>query len=249
MDLLIIIIFSILGSVGVIIITSIFFLIKENTQKLLIPCLVSYATGTLLAAAFLGMIRQALTLSKPLLVLSFVLGGIIGFLLLEKLIIWRHCHNEECEVHGTAGPILLIGDAFHNFIDGIIITASFLISFEIGVAISISVIAHELPQEVGDYAILINADYSKKKAFSLNLLSSITTIPGAVISYFILEKISSIIPHILAISAASFIYIAISYLTPELHHKLGFGTNIRQIILILAGIVTILLILSLKSII
>jgi zinc and cadmium transporter len=241
--------FSILGSVGVIITTSIFFVIKENTQKLLIPCLISYATGTLLAAAFLGMIREALVNSKPLVVLSFVLGGIIGFFLLEKLIIWRHCHNEDCEVHGSAGPILLIGDAFHNFIDGVIITASFLISFEVGVAISISVIAHELPQEVGDFAILINAEYSRKKAFSLNLLSSITTIPGAVISYFILEKISSIIPHIMAISAASFIYLALSDLTPELHHKLGFGTNIRQGILIIAGIVTIILILSLKSII
>jgi zinc and cadmium transporter len=249
MNILIILLFSILGSVGVIITTIWFFAIKESTQKLLIPCLVSYATGTLLAAAFLGMIRQALTNTKPLAILSFVLGGIIGFFLLEKLIIWRHCHNEKCEVHGTAGPILLIGDAFHNLIDGVIITASFLISFEVGVAISISVIAHELPQEAGDFAILINAGYSRKKAFSLNLLSSITTIPGAIISYFILEKISSIIPYIMAISAASFIYIALSDLTPELHHKLGIRTSIRQIILITVGIGTIIFILSLKSII
>jgi zinc and cadmium transporter len=210
---------------------------------------VSYATGTLLAAAFLGMIRRALVGSNTLLVLSFVLGGIICFFILEKLIIWRHCHNEECELHGTAGSILLIGDAFHNLIDGVIISASFLISFEIGVAISISVIAHEVPQEVGDFAILINAKYSRKKAFMLNLLSSSTTIPGAIISYFILDEISSIIPYVMAFSAASFLYIALSDLTPELHQKLGFSTNIRQIILIIAGIVTIILILSLKSII
>ena len=249
MNLFIILVFSILGSIGVILTTSFFFLIKDKTQKLLVPCLVSYATGTLLSAAFLGMIRQALVSTNSLLVLSFVLGGIICFFFMEKLIIWRHCHDEECEVHGTAGPILLIGDAFHNLIDGVIITASFLISFEFGVAISISVIAHEIPQEVGDFAILINAGYSKKKAFFLNLISSLTTIPGALISYFVLEKINSIIPYVMAISAASFIYIALSDLTPELHHKLGFNTNFRQIILILAGIVTIILILSLKSII
>lgn len=248
MYLLLIIIFSILGSIGAIITSGIFLLIKEKTQKVLIPCLISYATGTLLAAAFLGMIRQAVIDSEPGIVLSFVLGGIVCFFLLEKLIIWRHCHNENCEVHGNAGPILLIGDAFHNFIDGMIIAASFLINFQIGVVASISIIAHEIPQEVGDFAILLNGGYSKKRAFFLNLLSSITTIPGAIISFFLLEMFSSLIPYIMAFSAASFLYIALSDLTPELHHKLGFGTNLRQIVLLLAGIGTIVLILSLKFI-
>jgi zinc and cadmium transporter len=246
MNLLLIIFFSILGSIGAIITACVFLLIKEKTQKLLIPCLISYATGTLLAAAFLGMIRQALVNSEPISVLSFVLGGILCFFLLEKLIIWRHCHNENCEVHGNAGPILLIGDSFHNLIDGMIIAASFLINFQIGLTVSISIIAHEIPQEVGDFAVLLYGGYSKKRAFLLNLLSSITTIPGAIIAFFLLEIFRSIIPYIMTISAASFLYIALSDLTPELHHKLGFGTGVRQILLILAGIGTIVLILILK---
>jgi len=245
MLLLWIIFFSILGSVGAIITASIFLKINEKKQKILIPSLISYAIGTLLASALLGMILQAISRGDPTLVLSFVLGGIILFFLLEKTIIWRHCHHKDCEVHGTAGPILLIGDAFHNFIDGIVIAASFLISIPIGLATSLSVIAHEIPQEVGDFAILLDSNYSKKKAFLYNLLSSLTTVPAAIIGYYILGSISFLIPLFLAISAASFLYIALSDLTPGLHNRTSLGANIRQIILILAGMGTIILILSL----
>ncbi|MFX1257813.1 MAG: ZIP family metal transporter [Promethearchaeota archaeon] len=241
-----IILFSILGSIGAIITASIFLKIKGDTQEKIIPCLISYATGTLLAAAFLGMIRTAINRSNPTLVLSLVLIGTILFFILEKLVIWRHCHHKDCDVHGSAGPILLIGDAFHNFIDGVVIAASFLISFPIGLIVSISVIAHEIPQEVGDFAILLDSGYSKRKAFLFNLLSSSSTIPAAFIGYYILEGISSIVPIILAISAASFIYIALSDLTPGLHNRTSLGANIRQIILILAGITTIILILSIQ---
>ena len=168
-----IIIFSILGSVGSILTASFFLRIKREKQERLIPCLISYATGTLLTAALLGMIVQAINRSNPTLVLSFVLGGLILFFLLEKLVIWRHCHRMQCEVHGSAGPILLIGDSFHNFIDGVVIAASFIISFPIGLIVSVSVIAHEIPQEVGDFAILLDSGYSKKKAFVFNLICPI----------------------------------------------------------------------------
>ena len=241
-----IIIFSILGSVGSILTASFFLRIKREKQERLIPCLISYATGTLLTAALLGMIVQAINRSNPTLVLSFVLGGLILFFLLEKLVIWRHCHRMQCEVHGSAGPILLIGDSFHNFIDGVVIAASFIISFPIGLIVSVSVIAHEIPQEVGDFAILLDSGYSKKKAFVFNLISSLTTLPAAIIGYYVLEGISSIIPFILAISAASFIYIALTDLTPGLHNRTSLGASVRQLILILAGIGTIVLILSLR---
>jgi len=132
-------------------------------------------------------------------------------------------------------------------VDGIVITASFLISFPLGVAISLSVIAHEIPQEVGDLAILIDKDYTKKKAFIYNTLSGASTIPGAIISFFILEAIYVLIPYVLAISAASFIYIALSDLTPELHKKVGFKYSFRQIVLIFAGIATMVLIFMLKA--
>lgn len=241
-----IILFSLLGSVGAIVTASIFLKINENKQKKLIPYLISYATGTLLAAGLLGMIAEAITRSDPTLILLFVLGGIVLFFLLEKLMIWRHCHHKDCEVHGSAGTILLIGDAFHNFIDGVIIAASFLISFPVGLTVSISVIAHEIPQEVGDFAILLDSGYSKRRAFLFNLLSSSFTIPAAIIGYYLLESINILIPFFLAISAASFLYIALSDLTPGLHNRTSLKESTLQVILILAGIGTIILILSLK---
>jgi len=221
-------------------------------QKELVSCLVAYATGTLIAAATLGMIPTAISEAGDGMqtVMAFFLGGLMFFFVLEKLVIWRHCHDAECVVTGdAAGPIILIGDAFHNLVDGIVIAAAFLINFTIGIAVSLSVIAHELPQEIGDFAILIDKDYSKKKAFLYNTLSGSTTIPAAIIGYFILDTISLAIPYVLAISAASFLYIALSDLTPELHQKIGLKYSIRQLILIFAGIMTMILIFMLKSII
>ncbi|TET60285.1 MAG: ZIP family metal transporter [Promethearchaeota archaeon] len=182
-------------------------------------------------------------------VMAFFLGGLMFFFILEKLVIWRHCHDTECVVTGeAAGPIILIGDAFHNFVDGIVIAASFLVNFTFGIGISLSVIAHEVPQEIGDLAILIDKNYSKKRAFLYNTLSGLTTIPAAIIGYFTLDLITLAIPYVLAISAASFLYIALSDLTPELHKKLGLKHSLRQLILIFAGIITMVLIFMLKSI-
>ena len=245
MIILLVLLFSIIGSIGAIFTAGIFLTFKQKIQKVLIPCLVSYAIGTLLTAALVGMIPNAISNSNPTLIMLFVVGGIIFFFLLEKTVIWHHCHDEECELHSAVGPILLIGDSFHNFIDGVVIAASFLISIPFGITVSLSVIAHEVPQELGDFAILLDRGYSRRKAFSLNLLSSSFTIPAALISYYILDAVYSIIPFILAISAASFIYIALTDLTPDLHGKLGLVSNIRQIFLIIAGVGTILLILSL----
>lgn len=245
MIILLIFLFSILGSIGAIITASILLLFKGKIQMKLVSYLISYATGTLLAAALLGMIPEALSQNEPLIIMSFVLGGIILFFFLEKMVIWRHCHDIECEIHSAVGSILLIGDAFHNFIDGVVIAVSFLISIPIGIIVGLSVIAHEVPQEVGDFAILIESGYSKRKAFLLNLLSSSFTIPGALIGYCILDSISVIIPFVLAISAASFIYIALTDLTPNLHRKIGLGNSIKQIIFIIGGIGTIILIISL----
>ena len=240
--ILLIIFFSILGSIGAVITAGIFLLLKKKIQKILVPCLIAYATGTLLAAALLVMIPKAISQSEPSMIMSIFLGGIIFFFLLEKTVIWHHCHDDKCEVQNAAGPILLIGDAFHNLIDGIVIAASFLISIPIGIIISLSVISHEIPQEVGDFAILLESNYSRSKAFFLNILSSSTTIPAAIIGYYILDAVSSMIPFFIAISAASFIYIALSDLTPDLHRNVGLKYSIRQILLIFAGIGTITLI-------
>ncbi|NVM35015.1 MAG: ZIP family metal transporter [Candidatus Lokiarchaeota archaeon] len=246
MIILIIFLFSIVGSIGAIITAAIFLTFKNKIQKVLIPWLVSYAIGTLLTAALLGMIPNAISRSNPTLIMSFILGGIIFFFLLEKTVIWHHCHDEECGIQSVTGPILLIGDTIHNFMDGIVISASFLISVNMGIIASLSIIVHEIPQEIGDFAILLDTGYSKKKAFLLNTLSSSSTIPAALISYYILDVINFLIPIFLAISAASFIYIALTDLAPNLHRKVEFIHSIRQILLIIAGICTIIIIISIQ---
>ena len=241
--LILIIFFSILGSIGSIIVASVFLMFKEETQHNLIPKLISYATGTLLAAALLGLLNNALNLTAPIIVMGTLLFGLITFFILEKLVIWRHCHKKDCQIHKSSGPIILIGDGFHNLIDGIIIAASFLTSFELGVIISISIIGHEIPQEVGDIGILLNSGYSKKKAFALNMVSSLTTLIGGILGYFFLDFVQNAIPLVMAFSAASFLYIALADLLPQLNEDQEKREIIMQFILILAGIGTILLIL------
>ena len=239
-----VIFFSILGSVGAIVAASSFLLLKEKIQKVLIPCLVSYATGILLAAALLGLIPQALKNVDHLPILSTLLAGIVIFFLLEKLVIWRHCHDVKCEVHGVAGPMVVIGDLFHNATDGLVIAASFLSSIPIGLAASISIIAHEIPQEVGDFAILLHGGYTKRKALLLNVLSSLSTLPAAILAYYTLEIVRSAIPYVMAFSAASFLYIALTDLYPQLHQKKEFRSAIQQFLMILAGIGTMILFLQ-----
>jgi zinc and cadmium transporter len=239
MILALIILFSILGSVGAMSGGALLLFLPPHVIKTLIPCLLSYAIGTLLAAAFLGMIPGGLRQASALSVLTMVLAGIVIFFILEKLILWRHCHDPECEIHGQAGTLILIGDAFHNFIDGVVIAAAFLTSIPLGISASLAVIAHEVPQELGDIAILLDSGYSKVRAFSYNLLSSLTTFPGAVIAYFYLGATKKAVPYVLALSAASFIYIAMVDLVPSLHKRMGLGTSSRQIALILLGIGTI----------
>lgn len=238
-----IMIFSLLGSVGSIITAAVFLLFEEKIQNILIPCLISYASGTLLGAALLGMITQAVSRIDAYTVMATVLGGIILFFILEKFVIWRHCHDPDCDIHKSSGPIILLGDAFHNLIDGIIIATGFLVSFPLGVTIGLSVIAHEIPQEVGDFGILLNSGYSKRKAFILNTLSGITTLFGAIFAYLALDFAQIAIPYVMGISAASFIYISLADLLPQLHQKRKWKETVRQFILILAGIGTIALVL------
>jgi zinc and cadmium transporter len=162
--------------------------------------------------------------------------------MLEKAVIWRHCHSGECEAHGRqSGSLILFGDAFHNFVDGVVIAAAFLISPALGVATALAVIAHEIPQELGDFAILLHNGMGKARAFAYNLLSSLATLPGVVLGWFWLDDVRQAIPFVLALSAASFIYIAVSDLVPSLHRQTGVKASLVQLILMLAGIGTIAL--------
>jgi zinc and cadmium transporter len=234
-----IIIFSLLGSVGSLGGALLLLAFPDRMRSTVVPALVSYSAGTLLGAAFLGMIPEALGRAHDAPVLATVLAGIVVFFLLEKLVVWRHCHDGECEIHQAAGPLILVGDAFHNFVDGVVIAAAFLVAFPLGTATALAVIAHEVPQEVGDFAVLLDSGYPRSRAFMYNLFSSLATLPGAMIAYFSLSTMLAAVPYILAFSAASFIYIATADLLPKLHRKTSFGASIGQTVLLLAGIGTI----------
>jgi zinc and cadmium transporter len=241
MTLVWIIVFSLLGSVGAIGGAALMLLFAENVRRVLVPDLISYATGTLLGAAFLGMIPAGLKQASAIAISSTVLAGIVLFFMLEKIVLWRHCHDDECEIHSQAAPLILVGDAFHNFVDGVVIAAAFLTSIPLGVTVSLAVIAHEIPQEVGDFGILLNSGYSRARALLLNTLSSMATLPGALIACFWLGESQQAVPYILGLSAASFIYIATADLIPGLHKRVTLGTSVRQLVLMLAGIATIAL--------
>jgi zinc and cadmium transporter len=210
-------------------------------RRSLVPGLVSYATGTLLGAAFLGMIPAGLKQAPASPLMATVLAGMVLFFVLEKLVLWRHCHDSNCEMHGRAGPLILIGDAFHNFVDGVVIAAAFLTSIPLGIAASLAVIAHEVPQEVGDFAILLDSGYGRTRALVLNSLSAAATLPGAVAAFLWLGETRVAVPYILALSAASFIYIAAADLIPGLHRQVTAAASLRQLVLLLAGIGTIAL--------
>jgi len=236
-----IIIAAIVGSALSIAGAALLLFLSKEFRKSLVSLLVSYATGTLLGAAFMGMLPSALEYAKGRQVLATVLAGLVTFFLLEKLVIWRHCHNEDCEVHSSAGPLILFGDAFHNFVDGVVIAMSFLVSISLGVTTTLAVVAHEVPQEIGDFAILLESGYSRQRAFIYNMASSTATLPGALIAFFFLETARESVSYVLAFSAASFIYIATADLIPMLHKKAGFKVSAGQFVLLLAGIGTILL--------
>ena len=232
-----IIFFSLLGSIGSVLISALLLIFPDEIQKGLIPKCVSFATGTLLGAAFLGLIPHAAEdFGDIRLTLLMVLVGLIIFFILEKLVIWRHCHDDHCHVHETSGSLIMIGDSFHNFVDGIVIAATFTTSIPLGIATAFSVITHEIPQEVGDFAILLKNNYTKKRAFMLNIISGISSLVGALLAFFFMSTLTNITPYVMSISAASFIYVAVSDLIPHLQKDTNPKDSIIQICLILGGV-------------
>ena len=230
---------SILGGLGGLLVASGILLVRASTRSALVPWLVSYAVGTLLGAAMLAILPVAFDQLPAPHVLGTLLAGILLFFVLEKLVLWRHCHTHDCEVHdGTVLPVL-VGDAFHNFVDGAVIAAAVMTSVPLGVSTAIAVAAHEIPQEVGDVAILLAAGYSRGRALMLNVVAGASGLLGATLAYFAVEVIPGIRPFILAMSAASLLYIAMSDLIPDLHRGEIDANAFRQVLLIAAGIGTI----------
>lgn len=236
-----ILLFSLLGSAGAISLAALFLLFPVKIHKVLIPLLISYASGALLAVAFLDLIPEALDEIEPSTAFPTMLAGILIFFIMEKLIIWHHCHEEECEVHAAAGPLILIGDAFHNFVDGVVIAAAFLTSIPLGIASSLAIVSHEIPQEVGDFVILLESGYGRRKAFIYNIISGLATLPAAILAYLYLPSLKSATPFVVAIAAASFIYISIADLFPRLHRHIKLKHTVYQLTFMLIGIGTIIL--------
>lgn len=224
-----------------------------------IGAMVSYAIGAMLGAVFLDIFPEAIKLTPNVAALSAtVLFGILLFFVLEKLVLWRHCHHEECEGHeliatehthdhGRSGLMILVGDTFHNFVDGVIIAAAFLTDIHLGIVTGMAIIAHEIPQEVGDFAILLHSGYGRKKALYMNLVSSFASVAGGVLGYFTLQTMVSWVPAMLALAAASLLYVAVADLIPGLHKRAQLRDTVQQVGLIVLGVGTVALTIALIS--
>jgi zinc and cadmium transporter len=221
-----------LGSFGGLLVASSLLLFNASARRRLIPWLVSYAVGALLGVALLALLPEALESLAPVPVLGTLLVGIMVFFVLEKLVLLRHCHTDECHVHASAAPLILFSDAFHNFIDGAIIATAVLTSVPLGINTAIAVAAHEIPQEVGDVAILLASGYSRRRALILNVLSGASSVLGAVLAFAAVQVVPHVRPYVLAFSAASLLYIAMSDLIPDLHRGQIDRSSLRQVLLI-----------------
>ncbi|MFZ2524696.1 MAG: ZIP family metal transporter [Candidatus Ferrigenium altingense] len=219
-----------------------------STRAHWVGSLVSYAIGALLGAVFLDILPEAMeTGSSAAAVSGTVLAGILLFFTLEKLLLWRHCHHDDCEVHehdthGRSGTMIMVGDTFHNFVDGVIVAAAFLVDIHLGIVTAMAIIAHEIPQEVGDFLILLHSGYSKAQALRINVLSSLAMLAGGVLAYFALQFVQSIVPTLLALAAASMIYVAVADLIPGLHKRTQLRDTLQQVVLIMLGVGSIFLV-------
>ncbi len=171
---------SLAGSLGGLLCASLLLLLPASQRARLVPWLVSYAVGALLGVALMALLPEALELRSAPQVFGTLLAGILGFFVLEKAVLWRHCHTDTCEVHGVSASLVLIGGAVHNFVDGAMIGAAVLTSVPLGISTAAAVAAHEVPQEIGDFAVLLHAGYSRGRALALNVLCGLASVAGAV---------------------------------------------------------------------
>lgn len=260
-----IVLFTLLGGVLSVVAASVFLALPEQWRTRAIPHAISFAIGALLGAAFLALLPHALAggFDAHHIMLA-VLFGVLGFFLLEKLVLWRHCHGNSCppvahdnahqfdlhhHEHGhdhghgrnASGILILVGDSIHNFVDGVLIAAAFLTDLHLGIVTALAVAAHEIPQEVGDFAVLLHNGFKRGKAFLYNIISSFTTVLGGLLAYYSLADTQQYLPFVLAVAASSFIYIAVADLIPGLHKRLDIRASLQQITLIGAGVVLIFL--------
>ena len=230
----------------------IFLALPSRQREAALPHLVSFATGALLGAALLALIPHAVLGAGSERVHQVgiaLIAGIALFFVLEKFLLWRHCHDDHCDEHTPApahnhdharqkasGSLVLVGDALHNVLDGVLIAAAFLTDVHLGVVTALAIMAHEIPQEVGIFAVLLNSGVKRGRAMLLNLLTSLTAVIGGVVGYFALEKALAALPFALAVAASSLLYVAVADLIPGLHRKTDARSGATQVLLIGLGI-------------
>ena len=247
-----ILVYGLVGGVGALAAASVVLFLPVSIRERLMPYLLSYATGAMLAAALGGILPEALNLAAAQAislqsVLLGVLGGLLLFFALEGLVIWRHEHGHDvCRVENAAqrapSPVLIVvGDACHNFVDGVAIATSFLASPTLGLATTLAVVGHEIPQEVGDFVLLLHSGLSRRQAVIWNGLAGLSTLLGALVAYAALDQVTWAVPYALAVAAASFLYIGLADLVPGLHGRHEAVSGMGRLGMMLWGIGTILL--------
>lgn len=196
------------------------FVLKKGLINKISMFLLAFSTGALIGGAFFHLLPEAIELDDSLSPFLYLVIGIIVFFALEKYLKWHHCHNEtgECKVH-TFTYMSLVGDGFHNFLDGLIIVSAFSVSTEIGLVAVVAVAAHEIPQELGDFGVLIHGGFSKLKALFWNFISAMTALLGVLVGYSMINYFDNITALLLPFAAGGFIYVAMSDLVPELHKE------------------------------
>ena len=229
---------------------SLFLLLPEARRTMLLPHLVSFATGAMLAAALIGLLPDAIDRVGPQHIQAVgaaVLAGIALFFVMEKFVLWRHCHEEGCAGHSphethrdrAAGWIVLFGDGMHNAFDGVLIAAAFLTDVKLGVVTTLAITAHEIPQELGDLAVLLHAGMSPTRALWFNAASSLTSIVGGLLGFFALRSTLDALPYAISVAAASLLYVAVADLIPSLHRRVDPRAALGQVLLIGCGVLVI----------
>jgi zinc and cadmium transporter len=247
-----IVMFSLIGGALSVMLASTLLLVSEKYHVRLAPYLVSFAIGALLGAAFLGLLPHALAAPDTKdyhLIMLVVLMGLLGFFLLEKLLLWRHCHSNHCEAHGlehnptdnkpARASMILIGDSLHSAVDGVLIAGAFLTDKHLGIVTGLAIATHEVPQQLSNFVILLQSGLKRPVALFFNLLSSLSAVAGGVLGYLSLQQMQHVLPFVLAVAASSFIYIAVADLIPGLHKRPQLTATVQQLALIGIGVLLI----------
>jgi zinc and cadmium transporter len=209
--------------------------INDKVLNKILPILIGLSAGALMGGALLHLLPEAVEENSELDVYMVVLIGFILFFLIEKVLHWRHCHKGQCDVH-TFHYMNLVGDSIHNFIDGLIMAASYVVSLPLGITTTIAIATHEIPQEIGDFAVLVYGGFSKKKAILLNFVVALTAVIGGIVGFFISSMVENIVIYILPFAAGGFIYIAATDLVPEIRKELDMKKYMATLLVFICGI-------------